>query len=202
MSFRYISEKKPLILASASPRRRELLEQVKIPFTVLPGHIDENSENGAPCDICKRLSERKALYVYNPSNKRWILGADTVVVKNEEILNKPADADEAKYMLNRLSNGDHYVITGFSIVDPSGHVAETDYVSTTVSFKQLTDEEIDSYVKTGEPFGKAGAYAIQGIGSFMIKSISGSYSNVVGLPLFAIIYSLKRHKAIERFPLI
>ena len=202
MTLNYISDKNPLILASASPRRKELLEQAQIPFTVLPSHIDENGEKGDPYEICTRLAEKKALSLYNSSKNSWILGADTIVIKNGVIMGKPADVSEAAYMLNSLSNGTHNVITGFSIVDPSGCVGESNYVSTTVYFKSLTNEEIDAYIQTGEPFGKAGAYAIQGIGTFMIKGISGSYSNVVGLPLFEIIDSLNRLRAFNRFPLI
>ena len=202
MVFQYISDKNPLILASASPRRKELLEQVNIPFIVIPSHINENGEKGAPREICIRLSEKKALSLYNSSNSNWILAADTIVVKDDRIMGKPEDTSDAKEMLKNLSNGIHDVITGFSIVDPSGRVAESDYVSTCVTFKSLSDEEIEAYIKTGEPFGKAGAYAIQGIGAFMIKSISGSYSNVVGLPLFGIIDSLNRLKAIDCFPLV
>ena len=184
MSFQYISDKNPLILASASPRRKELLEQVKIPFIVVPSHIDENGEKGEPCDICSGLAEKKALSLYSPSNGNWILGADTIVVKNGIIMGKPMDAGEARYMLENLSNGDHEVVTGFSIVDPSGCIARTSYVSTTVRFKKLTCDEIDSYVKTKEPFGKAGAYAIQGFAAQWITRLEGSYSGVMGLPLF------------------
>lgn len=202
MSFKYISERNPLILASASPRRKELLEQVKIPFIVRESHIDENGEGGSPCDICTRLAEKKAVSLYNESNGGWILAADTIVVKDDRIMGKPADVSDAENMLNNLSNGRHNVITGFSIVDPSGCVAESNYEVTTVEFKILTSEEIEDYINTDEPLGKAGAYAIQGIGAFMIKSISGSYSNVVGLPLYPVIDSLTRLKAIDRFPLI
>ena len=202
MPFQYISDRYPLILASASPRRKELLEQVKIPFIVNPSHIDENGEKGTPCEICARLAEKKALSLYNALNNNWILAADTIVVKDDRIMGKPSDASDARQMLNNLSNGNHDVITGYSIVDPSGHLAESNHVSTTVEFKSLSIEDIEDYIKTGEPFGKAGAYAIQGIGAFMIKSISGSYSNVVGLPLYAIIESLKKLKAVDKFPLI
>ena len=200
MSFNYISDKNPLILASASPRRKELLEQVKIPFIVIPSHIDENGEKGEPCDICTRLAEKKALSLHTPEKTNWILGADTIVVKDGAVMGKPTDAEEASIMLNILSGGDHEVITGFSIVDPSGCPAISSYVTTFVQFKKLTDEEITFYIKTGEPFGKAGGYAIQGIGAFMIKSISGSYSNVVGLPLFAVIDSLIKVKSLDIFP--
>ena len=201
MSFNYISDKNPLILASASPRRKELLEQVKIPFIAIPSHIDENGEKGDFSDICTRLAEKKALSLFTPEKTNWILGADTIVVKDGGVMGKPLNAEEAFIMLNKLSDGDHEVITGFSIVDPSGCLAISSYVATFVKFKNLTDEEINFYIKTGEPFGKAGAYAIQGIGAFMIKSISGSYSNVVGLPLFAVIDSLKKFKALDMFPL-
>ena len=200
MSFQKISDKNPLILASASPRRKELLQQVNIPFIVKPGDIDENGETGTPRDICMSLAEKKALSLHDASNPGWILGADTIVEKDGVIMGKPGDAGEAASMLNRLSNGDHEVITGFSIVDPEGSAAYTGYESTVVSFKNLSAQEIYSYIKTDEPFGKAGAYAIQGIGAFMIKSISGSYSNVVGLPLFAVIQALTELGAIVVFP--
>jgi septum formation protein len=202
MTFQFISYENPLMLASASPRRKELLAQVRIPFISVPGDVYEDGEKGRPCEICTGLAEKKALSAYKSSNKNWILGADTIVVKDGIIMGKPSDAGEAACMLDSLSDGDHEVITGFSIIDPSGHVAETSCVSTTVKFKALIREEIDAYIKTGEPFGKAGAYAIQGIGAFMIKSISGSYSNVVGLPLFAVIDSLKKLEAIDSFPIV
>ena len=202
MPFKYISDKNPLILASASPRRKELLEQVKIPLKVIPSQIDENGEEGKPGEICIALAGKKALSLYNPSNKNWILGADTIVVKDDRIMGKPASDEEAAIMLKFLSNGEHNVITGFSIVDPAGHIAESSFVCTSVSFRSLTDMEISDYIKTGEPFGKAGAYAIQGIGAFLIKNISGSYSNVVGLPLYEVLDSLNRVKAIERLPIV
>jgi septum formation protein len=202
MIFPFISNNNPLILASASPRRKELLEQVGIPFKIIQSDIDENGERGTPHKICERLAEKKALSIYNSSTKNWILGADTIVVKDEIIMGKPENAEDAANMLMRLSDGDHEVITGYSIIDPDGSIAITDHVTTTVTFKRLTPEEIDAYIKTREPFGKAGAYAIQEIGVFMITGIHGSYSNVVGLPLFEVIDSLIRVKAIERFPLV
>ncbi len=202
MSFPYISTNNPLVLASASPRRKELLEQVRIPFIVVPGEIDENGEYGKPHDISIRLAEKKALSVYTSSNDNWILGADTIVVKDGLVMGKPGNAEEAASTLKFLSDGDHEVITGYSIIDPSRGIAKTDHVTTTVSFKRLTVSEIEAYIKTGEPFGKAGAYAIQETGAFMIKGIYGSYSNVVGLPLFEIIDSLIELKAIKRFPFV
>lgn len=202
MSFPVISKKNPLVLASDSPRRKDLLNQINIPFIVFPSNIDENDEKGEPHEICTHLAEKKAVSVFkNKPGNHWVLGADTVVVKNSEIMGKPSGNDEARSMLSFLSNGDHEVITGFSMIDPSGSISLTRHVSTIVSVKKLSQSEIDSYIKSGEPFGKAGGYAIQGIGAFMIKSIKGSYSNVVGLPLFALIDSLKKLKAINRFPM-
>lgn len=202
MTFKYISNENPLILASASPRRKELLEQISIPFIVMPSHIDENGLKGKPHEVCIKLADKKALSLYNDSNDNWILAADTIVLKDGIVMGKPINATEAANMLKSLSNGVHEVITGFSIVDPSGGVAISNHVVTSVKFKSLSSEEIDDYIKTGEPFGKAGAYAIQGIGTFMIKSISGSYSNVVGLPLFAVIDAFKKVKALDKFPFI
>jgi septum formation protein len=200
MPFPYISTNNPLILASASPRRKELLEQVRVPFRVVEGDIDENGEAGQPHEICARLAEKKALAVYKGCINSWILGADTIVVKDSIIMGKPENAEDAANMLMRLSGGDHEVITGYSIINPDGGVATTAHVTTTVTFKGLSPEEIAAYIKTHEPFGKAGAYAIQEIGAFMITAIHGSYSNVVGLPLFEVIDSLVRIKALERFP--
>jgi len=200
MIFPVISHKNPLILASASPRRKDLLEQVNIPFIVLASDIDEDDEKGEPYQICTHLAEQKAVHVYNRSNSTWVLGADTIVVKNGIVMGKPSSTEEASRMLKYLSNGDHEVITGFSIIDPSGSIALTSHVTTIVKVKKLDQREIDSYIESHEPFGKAGGYAIQGIGSFMIRGIEGSYSNVVGLPLFEIIASLKKLKAFNYYP--
>ncbi|NLA75026.1 MAG: septum formation protein Maf [Deltaproteobacteria bacterium] len=201
MSFPFISINNPLILASASPRRKELLQQVKIPFRITQSDIDENNEKGKPRSICVTLAEKKALSVYNSSAKGWILGADTIVVKDNLIMGKPQDANEVASMLEQLGGGDHEVITGYSIINPHGDIAISGHVATTVTFKRLTPKEINGYIKTGEPFGKAGAYAIQELGAFMITGINGSYSNVVGLPLFEVIDSLVKVKALEGFPL-
>lgn len=178
------------------------MNQINIPFIAFPSNIDENDEKGKPHEICTHLAEKKAVSVNKyKSVNNWVLGADTVVVKRGKIMGKPSDNNEVKRMLRYLSNGDHEVITGFSIIDPSGSIALTRHVSTIVKLKRLSQSEIDSYIKSGEPFGKAGGYAIQGIGAFMIKSIKGSYSNVVGLPLFTLIDSLKKLKALNHFPL-
>ena len=202
MTFPLISRKNPLILASASPRRKDLLNQVNIPFIVFPSNIDENGGKGKPHEICTHLAEQKAVHAHkHKSDNQWVLGADTIVLKNNVIMGKPSCRDGANRMLKNLSDGDHEVITGFSIINPSGTTAHGGHVSTIVKVKKLSQSEIESYIKSNEPFGKAGGYAIQGIGAFMIKSIEGSYSNVVGLPLFALIDSLKKLKAIKHFPI-
>ena len=200
MEFDFINKKNPLILASASPRRKRLLEQINMPFLCIPSAIDENCIEGEPSYIARILAEKKAMAVYHNSEKRWVLGADTIVVHKNVILGKPVDYDDAVRMLDVLSDQKHEVISGFCLVDPSGKRAFLGYESTIVKMKGLSLQEIEGYVGTGEPFGKAGGYAVQGIGSFMIESVSGSYSNVVGLPLCPLVKALISVRAIERFP--
>jgi septum formation protein len=195
-----ICRESPLILASESPRRKRLLEQVGIPFMSLPSNINETSVNGSPSHLAKILAERKAMAALGKVQRQWILGADTIVVSGDDILGKPSNGDEARSMLSILNGKEHEVITGYSIIDPSGEIACTGHENTTVSVKTLSAVEIDSYIATGEPFGKAGGYAIQGIGSFMVERISGSYSNVVGLPLCSLIKRLLEIGALKEFP--
>jgi len=197
-----INGRSPLILASESPRRKRLLEQVGIPFRSLPSNINETSINGSPPCFAKILSERKAMAALEKLQGNWILGADTIVVSGDNILGKPLNADEARSMLKILSGKEHEVITGYSILNPSGEIACTHHESTIVTIKTLSAKEIDSYIGSGEPFGKAGSYAIQGIGSFMVEGIKGSYSNVVGLPLCALIKRLLELGALTEFPVI
>jgi septum formation protein len=201
MPFSFINEAYPLILASASPRRRQLLTQIQIPFRVVPGDVDESGTGDRPEEMCLRLSEKKAIRVHSLTGPFWILGADSIVVVSDRVLGKPRDEADARQMLSLLSGKEHGVVTGFCILDPSGRIAHSEAISTTVRFKPLEDMEIEAYIRTGEPFGKAGAYAIQGIGAFMVKSISGSYTNVVGLPVCAVIRALIRVGAIQTFPL-
>jgi septum formation protein len=196
-----ISNESPLILASESPRRKRLLGQVHIPFISLPSNIDENSINGPPPNIAMAHAERKAIVAFEKAQGQWILGADTIVVLGDTILGKPLDHDNAGTMLAILSGKEHEVITGFSVISPSGEKACTAYESTGVSIKKLTVKEIESYISSGEPFGKAGGYAIQGIGSFMVERINGDYSNVVGLPLFKVIQNLLEVGALQEFPI-
>ncbi len=201
MTFSIITEEYPLILASASPRRKSLLTQSGLPFRSVKSHINEDDVHGDSAYLSLVLAKKKASDVKSGCQNMWILGADTIVVTNNEILGKPQDSEQATRMLNVLSGREHKVITGFCILDPSGEVSHSEAVETLVRIKTLGSREIAGYVKTGEPYGKAGSYAIQGIGSFMIEGIAGSYTNVVGLPLCALIKALVSRGAIHGFPL-
>ena len=176
------------------------MAQVHIPFRVVVSRIFEESNSGNPEDICQELALSKAEEVASREKKSWILGADTIVVIGEKVLGKPENHGEARKMLSLLSGREHRVITGFGVLDPSGKVVHAESVSTQVRFKPLSEGELSGYVKTGEPFGKAGAYAIQGMGSFMVESISGSYTNVVGLPVCALIKAFLKCGALRYFP--
>ena len=201
MCFPVISKQRPLILASSSPRRKRLLAQIGLPFHSIKSHVTEEDINGDPLEISRLLAEEKAKQVHSKTGEAWVLGADTIVVIAKEILGKPQEREEAKHMLKLLSGKEHRVITGFCVLNPSGKLAHLEAVTTLVQIKNLSEQEIGDYISTGEPYGKAGSYAIQGIGSFMIKTISGSYSNVVGLPLCALINALISVGAIKSFPL-
>lgn len=196
-----ISEEYPLILASASPRRKRILQQIGLPFKSLPCDINEAEVVGEPHNITLKLAVKKAMAAYSKYNGKWILGADTIVLQDNNILGKPTNNNEAASMLTLLSGRVHEVITGFSIINPAGNVAHREYVRSAVTIKELSKEEIAAYIDTGEPFGKAGSYAIQGMGAFMIKHMSGSYSNVVGLPIYSLIESLIALGALNTFPL-
>lgn len=200
MSFHRIDKHNPLILASASPRRKQLLDQIGLPFMVIPSRIDEDEDNGDPVQQTLLLAENKTRAVFRDTKGQWILGADTIVVNENEILGKPENRAGVLSTLRRLSGGRHEVITGFCVLAPSGLVAHSEAVSTTVEFRELEDDEIAAYADTGEPYGKAGSYAIQGIGGFMVKGIRGSYTNVVGLPVCALVTALKKCGALGSFP--
>ena len=201
MIFPVISRQNPLILASASPRRKRLLTQIGLPFRSIKSHVTEEDISGDPLEISRLLAEEKASQVHSKTREAWVLGADTIVVIDKKILGKPQEREEAKHMLNLLSGREHRVITGFCILNPSGKVAHSEAVTTLVQIKNLSEQEIGDYINTGEPYGKAGSYAIQGIGSFMVATISGSYTNVVGLPLCALIRTLISVGATKSFPL-
>jgi septum formation protein len=172
-----------IVLASASPRRKELMEQLGIPFEVVdPGDVEEVA-SGRPEEAVSRNSLAKALKVAGGLEEGIVVGADTVVVKSDRILGKPRDPAEAKEMLRALSGSSHRVLTGLVVVDAGTGRVESDVVETLVNMLPLSEEDIDRYVATGEPLGKAGGYAIQGLGAVLVEGIDGCFHNVVGLPL-------------------
>ena len=184
-----------LILASGSPRRRDFLADVGIAFEVRIADIDETPLPGElPIDFVARLSREKAQAVEQPG--AWVLGADTAVVVDGEILGKPGDEEEACAMLMRLSGRWHEVWTGFSLCCQTTGESCTKIVCTKVRFLTLTPELCRAYVRTGEPLDKAGAYGIQGKGCFLVPEISGSYTNVVGLPMTEVLETLLHYKVI------
>jgi len=171
-----------LILASASPRRSELLRNAAIPFVIDPAHVrEEPAPQEKPLDYAKRLARDKALTVLARHPHDAVLGADTVVVVDEHLLEKPANREDAVRMLRLLSGRAHQVITGVCVVAPKFEMTEAEL--TQVYFSPLSDQEIANYVASGEPMDKAGAYGIQGIASRWIGRIEGCYFNVVGLPI-------------------
>lgn len=186
----------PLILASASPRRQELLRVLGIEFDVIPSDVNEEFLNGeTPRDHVLRLARDKSMFVSRDNPGAWVLGADTVVVINDEVLGKPETPDEERAMLAKLSGRSHRVLTGFSIVK-SGKLLIHDVVESTVIFKEIHEDEIEWYASTEEPYDKAGGYAVQGMAAYFVKEIHGSYANVVGLPLTEVVTALKHVGAI------
>lgn len=173
-----------IILASNSPRRREILAQLGIQFEIIPSKFEENASNMNPEDMVMYLAEEKAMSVAkNIKEEAFIIGADTIVYQ-KEVMGKPKDNEDAARMLKNLSGVFHTVITGISVVHTPSLKKVTDYEKTLVKFKNISDDEIQAYVKSGEPMDKAGAYAIQGIGSLLVEKIEGCYFNVVGLPVY------------------
>lgn len=192
-----------IILASQSPRRRELLTQIGVPFTVEVSDTDENVSGTEPAAIVQELARRKALAVASnhAGEAALVIGADTIVVYEGEVLGKPKDPDDARRMLRELSGNAHQVYTGVCVIEVPGDeggcrevsddpqsecrsIRETAFAERTDVFvSPLTDAEIDAYIATGEPFDKAGSYGIQGIFARHIEKIEGDYTNVVGLPV-------------------
>ena len=187
------------ILASSSPRRQELLAGVGLDFEVVPPRVRESARDGeAPLDFAKRMAREKALYVCAQERLgRIVVGSDTVVSISGEIFGKPRDEEDALLMLEKLSGRTHEVITGFCIARSPGDVLHLGATRTEVRMKSLDTEEMRRYIKTGEPMDKAGAYAIQGIGSCLVEWIRGSYTGVVGLPLFELVSVLSDIGVVE-----
>ena len=190
----------PIILASASPRRQQLLNDAGIEFTVLPANIEEVQLPGeGAIYFAERMAREKARVVRALAPKSVVLGADTIVVARDQVLGKPTDAADAFRMLRLLSNRQHFVITGVCLIGAESHGTDFEDVcseKTAVHFTALTDAEIRDYIATGEPMDKAGAYAIQGGASRWISKIEGDYNNVVGLPVDLVLRML-RERAVE-----
>ena len=214
-----------IILASQSPRRKDLLERMGFSVKVIPAQIDEVQFEGEMVEnFVKRLAREKVLGVVGrlqttlyPTDAagqpitnaaggrrhietRWVIGADTVVVDGGQVLGKPADTAEAAAMLSRLSGTKHRVLTGFCIHDLKKNKEGVQAVSTDVTFKRLSSAEIDKYISVGESMDKAGGYAIQGVGAYMVDSIVGSYTNVVGLPMCQVIEMMEEMGATDLLP--
>lgn len=192
-----------LILASGSPRRRELLRQAGYEYEVITSDVDEETDTLIPKDYVMELAERKAKDVCGRETVKWfdakekqngfvVIGADTVVALNGRILGKPYDYDDAYNTLGSLSGQTHHVYTGVSLIyfDGKKTLKKTFYECTDVTFYPMTHEEIVWYLSTEEPFDKAGSYGIQGIGGIFVKNIKGDYNNVVGLPLSRVYHEL------------
>ena len=187
-----------IILASASPRRTELMTLAGLPFHVVPADICEDALPGeAAADHVMRLSREKADAVAATNDGRYFIGADTIVVLDGAILGKPTDAADAQRMLSGLSGRDHEVITGFTVFDKTSGVHVSRNVCTEVTFKTLEPKEITAYIATGCPMDKAGAYAIQGGAVHFVRSINGSYTNVIGLPMTELYEVLQTLQAVE-----
>ena len=185
-----------VILASGSPRRKELLEQIGLEFEVVTCETDEECAQKDPGMYVKELSFSKAMAVYNLLVKqnmikdKVVLGADTIVYHNGNVLLKPKDREDAYRIIKSLSGETHQVYTGVSIV--SEYKTESFYEKTNVSIYEMSDEEIWKYIDSGEPMDKAGAYGIQGLFAAYVKEISGDYNNVVGLPVARVYHELKK----------
>ncbi len=182
-----------IILASASPRRKEILKITGLDFSVSAGDYEEDLNLPLkPRELARFLSRKKAEAVTHRYSDALIIAADTFIVFQGSLLGKPRNSRDAKKMLQMLSGKRHSVITGFTIMDLLSRKTLSRSVETNVYFKKLTAKEITEYVRSGEPLDKAGAYAVQGLGAVFIKKIDGDYFNVMGLPLYALTESLKK----------
>ncbi|MEK6323256.1 MAG: Maf family protein [Acidobacteriota bacterium] len=181
-----------IILASASPRRAELLTQIGVEFELTPSEIGERPHpDETPADYITRIARAKVIAVARKREAGLVIGADTVVVLDGRLMGKPEDETAAERMLTQLSGRWHAVMTGVALYDIETRSEVADYEKTLVKFARLTEREIEWYVATGEPMDKAGAYGIQGLGGLFVEEIAGNYYNVVGLPL-PLVYRLAR----------
>lgn len=179
-----------VILASQSPRRKELLSLLNIEFEAIPADIDEQIDlNNDLVNEIEKLSYQKANHVFKDHQDCLVIGSDTIVKINNEVLGKPKTYEQAKQMLNMLSGNTHEVVTGVTIITKDK--VETFSSIAKVSFYPLSEQEIDEYIKTNEPMDKAGAYAIQGLGAKFVKAIEGDYYTIMGLPVAELYHKLK-----------
>lgn len=182
-----------IILASASPRRKEILEITGLRFTVCEsGYEEDLTMSKEPLTLARFLSRKKAEDVVQKYSDAVVIAADTFIVYKDKLLGKPSAPDDARRMLRMLSGKVHSVITGYTVFDSRSNKKISRSVETKVYFKKLTQDEINAYVRSGEPLDKAGAYAIQGLGAVFIEKIEGDFFNVVGLPISALTESLKK----------
>jgi len=186
------------ILASASPRRIELLSLLGLRFEVMPSQVDEVFMQGeAPREHVLRLSEEKAENAAALHPDAWVMGADTIVIIDGDVLGKPRTPNEAKEMLGKLSGRVHTVFTGFTVTRRNAQILIREAIESSVRFRDIREDEMAWYIKSEEPYDKAGGYAVQGMGAFFIREIHGSYTNVMGLPLCEVVDVLKSVGAID-----
>jgi septum formation protein len=189
----------PLILASASPRRRDLLAACGVSFQVIPAAIDESPYPEEPAAVyVRRLALAKAAAVAEAHPGAVVLGADTTVTIDRALLGKPRDLDEARQMLGRLSGNVHEIVTGVAVL--TADRAASEVVTSRVLMRRITEATTAWYLATGEPFDKAGAYAVQGLGGALVEWVEGSYTNVVGLPLTETLALLRRFDVLPPLP--
>ena len=194
---RIFATEKPLILASGSPRRQQYFHDLGLIYKVRGADVIENLlPNEEPEGFVLRMAVEKAVAVMNVYPESWVVAADTVVTIDGLILGKPKDQDDAVALLMRLAGRDHYVRTGFCIGCLRENLRTIESVVTKVTFAHFSEDIARSYAATGEPLDKAGAYGIQGRGAFLVSTLSGSYSNVVGLPLHEVVTALCRYGVI------
>ncbi|MDY2735718.1 Maf family protein [Intestinibacter sp.] len=189
-----------IILASASPRRKEILQNTKLKFEVQKSEIEEAVfEEESPESMVVRLAYEKAFDVAQKNREKLVIGADTIVVLGDEVLGKPKDEEEAFDMIQKLSNKTHRVITGISLINLKKGIVVNDYRVSYVTFKDLSEDSIKDYINTKESLDKAGGYGIQGYGALLVEGIQGDYFNIVGLPISKLSDLLKDHFDINLF---
>lgn len=189
-----------IILASASPRRKEILENTNIKFDIISSSIEELVLDGeSPCQMVMRLAFEKGIDIASKYKSNLVISADTIVVLDDNVLGKPKDEEEARQMISNLSGRTHQVITGISLINLENNKKIIDYVVSNVKFKKLSKDDINDYIKTKESLDKAGAYGIQGYGALLVEEIQGDYFNIVGLPISKLSDLLKIHFNINLF---